>query len=155
MGNVKPVPEGMNTVTPVVAVEGASEFIDFCKRAFGAVEVARAPDPSGKKVWHAQFRIGDSNVFTNDVDPSMGSVARPASLWLCVEDVEASFKRAADAGAKVLMPPTDMFWGDRFGRVGDRWGNEWSLSQRVADLTPEQMQQAQDAFVAQMAQQRK
>ena len=150
MKPVKSVPEGMNTVTPVLAVDGASEFIDFCKRAFGAIEVARAPDPSGRKIWHAQLRIGDSNVFTNDTFPEMGTSAKPASLWLCVEDVDAAFSKASAAGAKVLMPPTDMFWGDRYGRVADAWGNEWGLSQRIADLSPGQMQQAQEAFVAKM-----
>jgi PhnB protein len=148
MSKVKAVPEGLHTVTAALAVDGASEAIEFYKKAFGAEEVMRAPDPSGKKIWHAQIRIGDSQVFVNDVFPEMGGSANITRLWIYVENVDSLFKRATDAGATVKWPLNDMFWGDRIGCVVDKWGNEWSLAQHVKDQTPEEMKKAQDAFVA-------
>jgi uncharacterized glyoxalase superfamily protein PhnB len=148
---VKAIPEGMHSVTPVLNVDGAAEALEFYKKAFGAQELTRAMDPSGKKVWHAAFRIGDSTVFLSDAMPEMGATARKVALWLYVEDADAAYQRAVTAGAKAMMPPADMFWGDRYGRVGDRWGNEWGIAQHNKDLTPAQMQKAQDEFVAQMA----
>jgi uncharacterized glyoxalase superfamily protein PhnB len=150
MAKVKAVPEGMHTVTPALTLDGAAEAIELYKRAFGAEEVMRAPDPSGKKVWHGQIRIGNSAVFVNDVFPDMGATARPSRLWLYLEDVDAAFKRATDAGCKAMMPPADMFWGDRMALVQDRWGNDWTIATHVKDLSPQEMKQAQDAAVAAM-----
>src|SRR5439155_11047051 len=124
---VKAVPEGLHTVTPQLAIDGAGAAIDFYKKAFGAEEAMRAPDPSGKKIWHAVIRIGDSAIFVNDVFPEMGASAKATTPWLYVENVDALFKRATGAGAKVIMPLADMFWGDRMAKVADRWGNEWAL----------------------------
>jgi uncharacterized glyoxalase superfamily protein PhnB len=150
------IPEGLHSITPQLSLDGAEKAIDFYKRAFGAEVVMRAPDPSGKKVWHANIRIGNSSIFVNDVFPDMGGgVPQKANLWLYVDGVDAAFKRAVDAGAKVTMPVMDMFWGDRLGAVMDAWGNQWNLAQHMKDLTPEQMQKAQDEFVAQMAKQKK
>jgi len=150
MAKVKAVPEGMHTVTPQIALDGAAEALEFYKRAFGAEELSRAPDPTGKKIWHSAMRIGDSTVFVNDVFPDMGGAPQHAHLWLYLENVDAAFKRAVDAGCTVRMPLSDMFWGDRMGTLSDRWGNQWSLSQRIKDMTPDDMKKAQDAFVAQM-----
>lgn len=150
MAKVKAIPEGIHSVTPALTLDGAAEAIEFYKRAFAATELSRALDPTGKKVWHAMLRIGNSPIFLNDVLPDMGSNAMPTKLWLYGENVDARFKRAVDAGAKAMMQPADMFWGDRMCQVSDRWGNQWTLAERVQDLTPEQMQKAQDAFVAEM-----
>jgi uncharacterized glyoxalase superfamily protein PhnB len=150
MAKVKAVPEGMHTVTPALALDGAAEAIELYKRAFGAEEISRAPDPSGKKLWHAQIRIGSSMVFVNDVFPEMGATAKPSRLYLYLEDVDAAFKRAADAGLTVTMPVADMFWGDRMGGLKDKWGNEWTIATHMKDLTPAEMKQAEDAFVASM-----
>ncbi len=147
---VNPIPEGLHTLTPQLSVDGAAEAIEFYKKAFGAVEVSRAPDPSGRKIWHASLRIGNSVFFVNDTFPEVGGKAQPTSMWIYLEGVDAAFKRAVDAGAKVSMPLMDMFWGDRMGKVEDRWGNSWSIAQHTKDLTPEQMKKAQDEFVAQM-----
>lgn len=144
----KPIPEGLRSVTPQITIDGCAEAIEFYKRALSAVEVSRAPDPSGKKVWHAQIKIGDSAVFVNDAFPEMGGGATPTSMWLYSAEVDAAFKRAVDAGAKVLMPVTDMFWGDRMGTVVDKWGNRWSFAQRVKDLTPEELRKAGEAAAA-------
>ena len=150
MSKVKGVPEGLHTVTAALAMEGASEAIEFYKKAFGAEEVMRAPDPSGKKIWHASIRIGDSQIFVNDAFPDMGGPANKTRLWIYVENVDSLFKRATDAGATVKMPLADMFWGDRLGCVVDKWGNEWNLAQHVKDLTPDDMMKAQETFVAGM-----
>ncbi|HJZ83734.1 MAG TPA: VOC family protein [Polyangia bacterium] len=150
----KAVPEGLHTLTPALTLEGAAEAIEFYKRAFGAVEMMRAPDPSGKRIWHAVLRIGDSAFFMNDAFPEMGARPSPARLWIYLEGVDAAFKRATDAGAQVKTPVADMFWGDRIGTVIDRWGNEWNIAQHIKDLTPDEIKKAQDAFVAQMASKR-
>jgi PhnB protein len=150
MAKVSAIPEGLHSVTASLTLDGAAEAIAFYARAFGAEEVVRAMDPTGKKVWHAMLRIGDSMIFVGDSAPEMGSLPLPTKLWIYSEGVDAAFKRAVDAGAKVGMPPADMFWGDRMGQVSDRWGNLWTLAQHMKDLTPEEMQKAQDAFVASM-----
>jgi PhnB protein len=150
MSKVKAIPEGLHTVTPQLTMDGASEAIAFYKNAFGAEEVSRAPDPSGKKIWHAEVRLGDSRFYVNDAFPDMGGPANKTRLWVYSENVDALYKRATEAGATVKMPLADMFWGDRVGTVADAWGNEWTLAQRTKDMTREEMKQAQDAFVAKM-----
>ena len=146
----KPIPEGLHTITPQLTIDGADDAIAFYQRAFGAEEVMRAPDPSGKKIWHAELRIGSSTIFLNDAFPEMGGPAHPTKLWLYTPGVDQAFKRAVEAGAKVTMPVTDMFWGDRTGAVADRWGNVWNLAEHTRDLTPEQMKKEEAALVAQM-----
>ncbi|HZU81890.1 MAG TPA: VOC family protein [Polyangiaceae bacterium] len=145
----KAIPEGLHTVTPALTIDGCADAIEFYKKAFGAVLVQSAPDPSGKKIWHAQIRIGDSAIFLNDAFPEMGSAPSAASLWIYSGDVDAAFKRAVDAGAQARMPPADMFWGDRMASVADRWGNRWTLATHVKDLTPDEMKRAQDEASAQ------
>lgn len=148
----KPVPEGMHTITPQLAIDGCDKAIEWFQKAFGAELVARAPDPSGKKVWHAAVRIGSSTIFVNDVFPEMGGGAQTASLWLYTDNVDQAWKRAIEAGGKQTMPLGDMFWGDRMGALKDPFGNSWNLAQHIKDLTPEEMKKAQDAFVASMGQ---
>jgi len=148
MAQVKAVPEGMHTLTPQLTIDGCDQAIDWYKSAFGAELEERAPDPSGKKVWHASMRIGNSVFFLNDAFPDMGGPAQPASLWLYTDEVDKAWKRAVDAGAKVTMPLSDMFWGDRTGTIVDPFGNRWHLAQRIKNMTPLEMKQAQDAFVA-------
>ena len=130
-------------------MENAAEALKLYHRAFGAEEIQRAMDPSGKKVWHANFKIGNSHIFINDPFPDM-SPAHPASLWIYTENVDAAFKRASETGMKVNMPPTDMFWGDRMASLTDKFNITWTVAQHVKDMTPDEMKKAQDAFVAQM-----
>ena len=148
MSKVKAIPDGYHSVTPMLIVKGAARAIEFYKLAFGAEEIDRAVDASGHKIMHAALRIGDSMLFVNDVFPEMGATPSQTSLWIYVTDCDASCKRATEAGAKATMPPTDMFWGDRMGALSDKWGNEWTLAQRIKEPTPEEMKAAQDAFVA-------
>ena len=93
----------MHTLTPSLNVEGAAEAIEFYKRAFGAEERFRALDPTGKKVWHAELRIGDSILFVNDTAPEMGATPSFSTLWIYTENVDAAFDRAVKAGARVTM----------------------------------------------------
>jgi uncharacterized glyoxalase superfamily protein PhnB len=144
----KAIPEGLHSVTPSMTIEGCAEAIEFYKKAFGAVELSRAPDPSGTKIWHAEIRIGDSVVFVNDAFPEMGSAPNATSLWLYSENVDAAFRRAVDAGAQVKMPPADMFWGDRMAALSDRWGNRWTLAQRTRDLSGDEMKRASEQAAA-------
>jgi PhnB protein len=147
---VSPVPNGFHSLTAQLAIDGAAKAIEFYKKAFGAEVVDQAADPSGTKVWHASLRIGDSMLFVNDVFPDMGGSPSHSSLWLYVNDVDASFKRAVEAGGKVTMPPTDMFWGDRIGQITDPFGQKWCLATHIKDMTPEEQKKAGEAFVAQM-----
>src|SRR5690348_6219480 len=104
---VKPIPEGYHSLTTQLSIDGADKAIAFYEKALGAEVRERAPDPSGKKVWHAALRIGSSMIFVNDVFPDMGGAKSQTSMWLYVPDVDAAFKRATDAGAKVTMPVMD------------------------------------------------
>ncbi len=148
MPSVKPIPDGFHTVTPHLVVKDAASAIEFYKRAFGADEVMRMPTPDGRKLLHAQIRIGDSTVMLVDEFPEWNSLG-PASLGgtgvtihLYVEDVDAFVERATGAGATVDMPVSDVFWGDRYGKLSDPFGHSWSIATHVADPTPEEMQAA-------------
>jgi len=145
---VSPIPKGYHTITAQLSVEGAGQAIEFYKKAFGAEIVDQAPDPSGKKIWHAAHRIGDSMIFVNDVFPDMGGSQSHSSQWLYVNDVDAAYKRATEAGAKSLLAPADMFWGDRMAHVADAFGQKWTLATRIKDMTPEEMKNAAEDFVA-------
>jgi PhnB protein len=153
MSKVAAVPKGLHTVTPNLTLKNCSEALAFYAKAFGAVELSRAPHPSGK-VMHAAFTIGDSTFYCSDEFPEMGALARPASFWVYGEDIDGRHRTAVAAGAKVAMEPTDAFWGDRFSKVVDPWGNDWTLAQRVKDLTPAEMKAAGEAFFAEMSKQK-
>jgi PhnB protein len=147
---VDPIPPGYHTITAQLALDDAAKAIQFYEAAFGAEVLDQAPDPSGKKIWHAALRVGDSMLFVNDVFPDMGGTRSNSNMWLYVNDVDASFKRAVDAGAKPTMPVTDMFWGDRTGQVVDPFGQTWTFATRKIAMTPEQMKAAAEAFIASM-----
>jgi PhnB protein len=154
---VSAIPVGMSTVTPYLVVRNGSDAIDFYKRAFGAREVGRMPGPDGK-IMHAALRIGGAAVFLADENPQMGSRSPQSlggasgSLHLYVPNVDAAFKRAVDAGAQVGMPVTDMFWGDRYGKVTDPFGHEWGLATHKEDLTSAQVKKRAEAFFKQAGQ---
>lgn len=145
----QPVPPGYHTITPQLAIDRCADAIEFYKKAFGAEEIDRAPDPSGKKIWHAALRVGDSMLFVNDVFADRGGEATRANLWLYVPDADALFGRAVQAGAKPTQPPADMFWGDRMAQVVDPFGQTWTLATHKQDMTPDEMKKAADAFIAQ------
>jgi PhnB protein len=155
---VSPIPQGYRTVTPYLTVNDGSAALAFYGRAFGAREIMRMPAPGGK-LGHAEMRIGDSIVMLSDEFPGVSSQKAPTSLggtsgslMLYVPNVDAAFKRAIDAGCTSLMAPADMFWGDRFGKLEDPYGNQWGLATHTRDVPPREMAEAAKAAMAQMAQ---
>jgi PhnB protein len=144
---VKPIPEGYHTVTPYLIVDGAAEAIEFYKRAFGAVEIDRALSPDGKKIMNASIQIGDSRIMLNDEFPEMNCKGpltiggTPFTLHLYVEDADAVFDQAVAAGATVIMPIDDAFWGDRYGCVTDPYGHNWGIATRKRVMTDEDLKQ--------------
>ena len=138
------IPEGFHTVTPVLAVEGALEALGFYERAFGA-EVRRKLVMGGK-VMYSELQIGGSIVCVNDPFPDGGSVAPdasepiPVALLLYVEDVDALYDRALEAGATEVNRPADQFHGDRAGSLRDPYGHRWMLATHTEDMSEEEMQ---------------
>ena len=153
----QPIPEGFHTITPYIAVQGAGEAITFYEKAFGAEEILRRPGPDGKSIMQAEIKIGDSFLFLADEFPNAGNRSPKvlggvtASIHLYVTDVDAAFKRATEAGCEEIMPVTDMFWGDRFGKVRDPYGQEWSIATAKETLTPDEIDERGKAFFAEMA----
>ena len=144
---VKPIPNGYHSITPYLIVKGGAAAIEFYKKAFGAVEVMRIPGPDGK-LGHAEIRIGDSVVMLADEHPEMGARSpqtiggTPVSILLYVEDVDAVFRQALAAGAKIQRPIEDKFYGDRMGSLDDPFGHVWHIATHTKDVTPEEMKKA-------------
>ncbi len=138
-----PIPKGFGTVTPHLVVKGAAEAIKFYAEAFGAEELVR--HEMNGAVTHASVKIGDSIVMLNDEFPEMGALgpqkgqSSPVTVHLYVEDVDAAYERATKAGAEVVMPLADMFWGDRYALLRDPFGHSWSLATHVEDVPPEEL----------------
>ena len=147
MSQVKPIPDGMHTLTPHLVCAGAADAIEFYKAAFGAVEGGRLAGPDGK-LMHAMVRIGDSALMLVDEMSGCGVLGpkalkgTPVTIHLYVKDADAVTTRAITAGATVVMPLQDMFWGDRYGVVEDPFGHRWSIATHMRDLTPEQIREA-------------
>ena len=148
----KPIPDGYSSVTPYLAVKQAADAIEFYRRAFGAKERCRMVAPDGK-VGHAELTIGDSVIMLADEHPDM-DFRSPESyggasvtLHLYVKDVDASFRKATDAGAKQLREVKDQFYGDRSGTLRDPFGHVWHIATHKEDLSPEEIdRRAQAAF---------
>ena len=140
----KPIPEGFRAITPSLTIRGAEAAIAFYRAAFGAVEQYRMTAPESGTILHARLLVGDASLWLADEFPDYGAVGpeslggSPVTLHLFVEDVDAAFDHAVAAGASALMPPTDMFWGDRFAKLRDPFGHLWSIATRAGPLTPEQ-----------------
>ena len=147
MAQVKAVPEGYHTVTPFLNVNGARDAIAFYKQAFGAEERSISPTPDGK-VMHAEVKIGDSIVMVSD---AMMNPPTTSSLHLYVQDADAVWAKAVAAGCQVIMPLADQFWGDRYGVVGDKWGNRWAIATHKEDLSREEMGRRAGEAMKQMA----
>ena len=158
MAKVSPIPSGMHTVTPNLVFKDSAAAIEFYKKAFGAEEISRMMAPDGRGVWHASIRIGDSMIFMNDEMPQSSCKApspqniATASIQLYVTDVDAAYKKATDAGVKVLMPLADMFWGDRMGMIVDPFGVTWAIAARVKEMTHDELREAGEEFTKQQQQ---
>lgn len=156
MANVKPVPDGYHNVTPYLFVRGAGGAIDFYKKVFGATEIMRLSGPIGQ-VMHAELKIGDSIVMLADENPKMGAMSpRTAggisvSLHLYTENVDDVVQKAVDAGAKLLRPVQNQFYGDRSGTLIDPFGHMWSVSTHVEDVSAEEMKKRMAAATSQAA----
>jgi PhnB protein len=155
----KAVPDGYHTITPHLTVRGAAKAMEFYKKAFGAEDLGRMEGPGGMIV-HAEMQIGDSRFMLADEMPEMGSRSPQtlggvaASLMIYTDNCDALFDRAVKAGATAKMPPADMFWGDRYGKLADPFGHEWAIGTHIEDLTPAEMEQRMKAEMARMAQSR-
>lgn len=142
-GKVSPIPEGFHTVTPHLIIKGAGAAIDFYKKAFGAEEIMCMKGPDGG-IMHGEIKIGNSHLMIADEFPQMGCLSpktlngSPVTVHLYVNDVDAVFNQAVKNGATPAMPPTDMFWGDRYGKVVDPYGHHWSIATHKEDVTPEE-----------------
>ena len=141
---VDPIPPGYHTATPYLIIKGAAQAIEFYKRAFGATELMRLADPTGN-IGHAEIKIGDSPVMLADEFPDMGFRSpqayggSPVGILLYVKDVDAYFQKAVSAGAKVMRPVKDQFYGDRTGTLVDPYGHVWSIATHIEDVTPEEI----------------
>jgi PhnB protein len=148
---VKAVPLDMHAVTPHLVCAGAADAIEFYKKAFGATEEARLPGTDGK-LMHAMVRINGSAVMLVDEMPEWGALGpkslkgSPVTIHLYVEDVDTFVERAVKAGAKVTMPVADMFWGDRYGKLEDPFGHQWSVATHVRDVSMEEAMEAMKAM---------
>lgn len=140
-------------VSPHLVVDDAAAAIDFYVKAFGATELGRVPGPDGRLV-HAALTINGATVMLNDDFPEYNDGksqtptalgGSPVTIHLTVTDVEAKFARAVEAGAEVVMPLEDQFWGDRYGLVRDPFGHQWSLGQPVREVSPEEIAEAMQA----------
>lgn len=148
MATVKPIPEGMNSLTAHLICHGAARAIDFYKQAFGATELGRQLMPGSDRVLHASLRIGDTVLMLMDDFPEWGDLGptalkgSPVTLHLYVEDVDAVVTRAVEAGAKVTMPLEETFWGDRYAKLEDPFGHHWSVATHVRDVSAAEMERA-------------
>ncbi len=142
---VEPIPSGYHSVTPYIIVDGAVEAIEFYKTAFGAEELMRMPVADGR-VLHAEIRIGDSPVMLADEFPDMGAKGpkafggSPTSLMIYVEDVDAVFGRALEAGGTEVRAVQDQFYGDRSGTLRDPFGHQWTITTHIEDVSEDELQ---------------
>jgi uncharacterized glyoxalase superfamily protein PhnB len=153
---VKPVPENYHSLTPQLVCDNASAAIDFYKKVFRATEIRRAPGPNGT-IMHAELKIGDSTIFISDPmskslprKPEAGST-NPIYLHLYVPDADSVYERAVAGGSRVEMPVQDMFWGDRYGKVTDPYGQQWGIATHIEDVSPEEIARRQQAFFVKAA----
>ncbi len=156
--STQPIPAGQENLIPHLVCERCSEAIDFYKKAFGAEVIHSMPALDGKKIMHAALKIGSSQVFLADDFPEfcggkssspLALKGTPVTFHQYVADCDAAIKRATDAGATVLMPAADMFWGDRYGIVTDPFGHNWAFATHIKDMTPAEMQTAMKEMFAQ------
>jgi PhnB protein len=148
---VKAIPDGYHAVTPALVVNGAARSIEFYETAFGAKERMRMTEPGGKIV-HAEMTIGDAVFMVKDEFPEWGDLGpkspgdSPVRIALYVEHVDEVAARAVAAGAKILIPVEDQFYGDRSGRLQDPFGHVWIISTHKEDVSPDEMQRRMDAL---------
>lgn len=153
--SVSAIPEGYHSVTPYITVDDARAALDFYKAAFGATEITRME--VGDKIGHAEIRIGNSVVMLSDEWPDWGKLSptsrggATSSLMIYLDDADAAFQRALDAGASAERAVADQFYGDRSGSVKDPFGHSWMLATHIEDVAPDEMDRRMKAAAEQMA----
>jgi len=151
--SIKAIPQGFHTLTPSIVCKNANRAIEFYKEVFQAKEKERMTAPGGL-IMHAELLIGDSILMLCDEIPGMASAPAPGnsppcySLFVYLDNVEATFQRAVQAGGKIEMPLENQFWGDRYGKVRDPFGHVWGLAQHVEDVSQEELKRRSEAFAA-------
>ena len=144
MASVKPIPDGYHSVTPYLIIKGASDAIEFYKKAFGAVELFRLEREG--TIGHAEIKIGDSPIMLSDEHQEMGYVGpttlggTPVSIMIYVDDVDTTFNKAIEAGGEQMKPLQDQFYGDRSGSLKDPFGHVWHVATHKEDVTPDEME---------------
>ena len=153
MNEVKKIPDGYHSITPMLIVKDGLKAIEYYKKVFGAIDKGTMMMPDNKSVAHAELMIGDSKIMLSDEFPKMKSLSpttiggSPVSLYLYVEDVDKTFNLAVTEGGKSLFPVQDRFYGDRHGTIQDPFGHIWSIATHIKDLTKEEMKKAaEEAF---------
>ncbi len=150
---VKPIPDGYHSVTPTLTIRGASDAIEFYKKAFDAKEVYRFPGPDGKSIMHAEIRIGDSAIMLCDEMPEMGCLSPKSTggpsgaIYLYVDDADSVFSKAVSVGAQSMLPLMDGFWGDRIGILVDPFGHRWTIATRKKEMSVEEIKKAGAEFM--------
>ena len=148
---VKAIPEGYEGATPYLIIKDAARALEFYKKAFGATEIMRIPSPGGK-VGHAEIKIGAAIIMLADEFPDMNCKSpqsiggTPVSIMVYVQDVDAFVEQAVSAGAKVLRPVENKFYGDRAGSLEDPFGHQWHFATHVEDVPPDEMAKRAEAF---------
>lgn len=156
MGQIEKIPKDYHSITPVLIVKNGDEAIEFYKKGFGVQERGRMKGPDGR-VAHAELKLGDSVFMLSDEYPKMDCHSpktiggSPVSMYVYVDDVDSFFDKAISAGAKVLDPIKDQFWGDRHGRLEDPFGHLWSIATHKKDLSEDEMKKAAEAAFSQMS----
>jgi PhnB protein len=151
MSQVKAIPEGYEGATPYLIIKGAARALEFYKNAFGASEVMRVPGPGGT-VGHAEIKIGKAMIMVADEFPDMNCKSpqsfggSPVSIMVYVQDVDTFIDRAVSAGAKVLRPVANQFYGDRSCSLEDPFGHQWHFATHVEDVPPDEMAKRAEAF---------
>jgi PhnB protein len=141
---VKPIPDGYTSVTPYLIFNGASDAIGFYKKAFGATEVFRMNGPDGR-IGHAEIKIGNAMIMLSDEAPQMGALSpktiggSPVSIYLYVDNVDNVVDQAVSAGAKLVRPVEDQFYGDRVGGLEDPFGYKWYVGTHIEDVSEEEL----------------
>jgi PhnB protein len=143
--SAKPIPDGYDALIPSVIVRDANKAIEFYKEVFGADELMRMNYPNSPKIAHAELKIRNHVLMLGDENPQMGAVAPQtgappsSSVMLYVSDTDAIFNKAVSKGAKAMMPPMDMFWGDRYAKFVDPFGHLWGIATHKRDVSPDDM----------------
>ena len=154
--HVKPIPDGYHSMTPYLIVKGAAKAIEFYQKAFGAIELFRLGGPDGK-IGHAELKVGDSVLMLADEAPQMGALSpatiggSPVRILLYVEKIDEVVPRAIAAGAKLVRPVEDQFYGDRAGGIEDPFGHYWHVATHIEDVSPDEMKRRAEAMFSKKA----